>query len=108
MIWTHVWLRCGRWTWRLLTLHQWRALPHLTPDMIAWRMTKAAVGGVIGLCAGGGAYYGPGLISGPPVARLPPAVIARHGKPVSTPEPWSSAVLAVGAAGIIAARRKRL
>lgn len=92
MIHIHLWL-CGRWVWRWVTLAQFNALPHLTQRMIAIRVAKAALGGTLIACAGGGALVIPRIVGGGPSVDLSPIA-----QPV--PEPGTLAVFGVGLVGL--------
>lgn len=99
---THVWI-CGRWVWRVLTLRQFDALPHLTQKMILAKAAKLAISGGVLVCAGTGAWVGPRLIGGGSSWH---GDTAGYRRVVATPEPSGLLVMVVGIGGVLVIRRR--
>lgn len=109
MIWMHAitWI-CGRpvFRWVLVSKVEFARTAHLTGAMIKLKAAKLAVGGVLIVCAGTGARYGPGIVAGGPSSgAFGPSPYARAA-PKPTPEPGTLGILLVGIGGILLVRRR--
>lgn len=119
MIWTHVYIRCVGWTWRLLTRTQWLALPHFKAATIicggaaAIALPPAQITDYVPRPSHEGSwrpagdlppeYYIPGAH---PIDMVPGArrIVRR---PVTTPEPGTLMVVLVGIGGVLVARSRK-
>lgn len=95
---------CGRpvWVWRVVTLAEFRALPRVSRKAVQAKVLKWS--GIV-VCSGGvGLLIPPLLDTSGPAIGFPPSLFA----PTKVPEPGSLALLLVGAAGVLVARRRTL